>query len=890
MIKTLLFAAYAFAAANPTLFDSVIVNSLTPNTAMVASSGGLLSSSPTTSLELSYVHGVTSSIQTQLNGTQPTIASYTAPTHQFINSYAAGAFGAAQPTFSDLSGNIAGTQISATTITNAMLVHPSTTVNGQTCTLGSSCTVTDGTAVDSVSVATANGLAGTSSGGQNPILTLSTTVTGITKGNGTALSAAVANTDYLPATTGTAIQKASGGGLTAAVAGTDYQAPISSTTPVSHQFLTAWTAPNTFSQAQPAFSDISGSLPLTQLASQAADTFVANGTGSAAVPTAISAATAASILPAFVGDTGSGGTQGLVLAPPAGSRAADDFLSANGSFAYVDQSKPLPNTFSFLSATPVGVTAAKVNNVITYTAANGIQYAATMGTASATPTIFDISNQNAPVQTANMATLQGAYNAAYANISGVDYIIVASSGGFNLYIVNVSNPYAPTITTTFAMGATQGSTYNVAYAPGYAYLATQNSGLKVVDIGGGGCAGTLLAPVVCYTQGSAKSFGVAVNGTTLYTTQYSTSPYATRLLNSWNITSPAAPTLNQALTLPGLGETLGVSINSATNTAFVSDNTGVQQLDIVDITNPSAMTNLSQISMPSGYSLSASMKAIPVGNYVFMPIGSNATTGGAIEMIDVSNRASPFVVSTVVNGNAAAPFGGISLDPRGGYLWAGDYGIAPGNNSMLDAFSMPQLGFVAGGATIDALNAQGSVTIANAPTVTAFGTAGVVHNSAAGLLSSSAVSLTADVTGLLPNANLANTGTTINGTLCTLGSTCTVAGSGAVTAVSVTSANGLAGTSSGGTTPALTLSTTVTGALKGNGTAISAITNIAGETPSGTINNSNTAFTLANTPLTGTVRLYLDGVRTTAYSITGSSITMTIAPNYGQTILADYSY
>ena len=174
MIKTLLFAAYAFAAANPTLFDSVIVNSLTPNTAMVASSGGLLSSSPTTSLELSYVHGVTSSIQTQLNGTQPTIASYTAPTHQFINSYAAGAFGAAQPTFSDLSGNIAGTQISATTITNAMLVHPSTTVNGQTCTLGSSCTVTDGTAVDSVSVATANGLAGTSSGGQNPILTLST--------------------------------------------------------------------------------------------------------------------------------------------------------------------------------------------------------------------------------------------------------------------------------------------------------------------------------------------------------------------------------------------------------------------------------------------------------------------------------------------------------------------------------------------------------------------------------------------------------------------------------------------------------------------------------------------------------------------------------------------
>ena len=47
-------------------------------------------------------------------------------------------------------------------------------------------------------------------------------------------------------------------------------------------------------------------------------------------------------------------------------------------------------------------------------------------------------------------------------------------------------------------------------------------------------------------------------------------------------------------------------------------------------------------------------------------------------------------------------------------------------------------------------------------------------------------------------------------------------GSGAVTSVSVSSANGLAGTvSNPTTTPAITLSTTITGVLKGNGTAIS---------------------------------------------------------------------
>lgn len=48
-------------------------------------------------------------------------------------------------------------------------------------------------------------------------------------------------------------------------------------------------------------------------------------------------------------------------------------------------------------------------------------------------------------------------------------------------------------------------------------------------------------------------------------------------------------------------------------------------------------------------------------------------------------------------------------------------------------------------------------------------------------------------------------------------------GSGTVTSVSVTSANGFAGTvATATTTPAITLSTTVTGLLKGNGTAISA--------------------------------------------------------------------
>ena len=66
--------------------------------------------------------------------------------------------------------------------------------------------------VTSVSVVSANGLAGTSSGGATPALTLSTTITGLLKGNGTAISAATSGTDYAPATSGTSILYGNGAG------------------------------------------------------------------------------------------------------------------------------------------------------------------------------------------------------------------------------------------------------------------------------------------------------------------------------------------------------------------------------------------------------------------------------------------------------------------------------------------------------------------------------------------------------------------------------------------------------------------------------------------------------------------------------------------------------
>ena len=70
-----------------------------------------------------------------------------------------------------------------------------------------------GGTVTSVSVVSANGLNGTvATATTTPAITLSTTITGVLKGNGTAISAATSGTDYAPATSGTSILYGNGSG------------------------------------------------------------------------------------------------------------------------------------------------------------------------------------------------------------------------------------------------------------------------------------------------------------------------------------------------------------------------------------------------------------------------------------------------------------------------------------------------------------------------------------------------------------------------------------------------------------------------------------------------------------------------------------------------------
>ena len=66
-----------------------------------------------------------------------------------------------------------------------------------------------------------------------------------------------------------------------------------------------------------------------------------------------------------------------------------------------------------------------------------------------------------------------------------------------------------------------------------------------------------------------------------------------------------------------------------------------------------------------------------------------------------------------------------------------------------------------------------------------------------------------------------------------------------------------------------------------------------GEVPSGTINGVNSIFTLANTPSTGSLKVYLNGFRLTNlidFTLSGSTITMLAIPFTGDIFVCDYRF
>ena len=66
------------------------------------------------------------------------------------------------------------------------------------------------------------------------------------------------------------------------------------------------------------------------------------------------------------------------------------------------------------------------------------------------------------------------------------------------------------------------------------------------------------------------------------------------------------------------------------------------------------------------------------------------------------------------------------------------------------------------------------------------------------------------------------------------------------------------------------------------------------EVPAGVIDSVNAEFTLANTPSSGSLAIYLNGMRQQAggvdYTLSGAVVTFVTAPGSGSVLIADYRY
>ena len=142
-----------------------------------------------------------------------------------------------------------------------------------------------------------------------------------------------------------------------------------------------------------------------------------SGTGA---PTDLSMASVNAMLPVFVGDSGSGGTQGLVLAPTSGSAAAKKFLRADATWVAPDANDLLPsqagNSGKVLSTngSTTSWAAAGVGSVtsVSVTTANGVS--GTVATSTTTPAISLTLGAITPSSVAATGTVTG------TNLSGTN--------------------------------------------------------------------------------------------------------------------------------------------------------------------------------------------------------------------------------------------------------------------------------------------------------------------------------------------------------------------------------------------------------------------------------------------------------------------------------------
>lgn len=430
--------------------------------------------------------------------------------------------------------------------------------------------------VTSVSVVSANGLAGTvANPTTTPTITLSTTITGVLKGNGTAISAAVSETDYAPATSGTSILKGNGtGGFSNATSGTDY-APATSGTSIL------------YGNGSGGFSNVTVGSGLS----------FAGGTltGSGGTVTSVS---------------GSGGTTGLTLT--GGPIFTSGTLTLGGTLAVANGG--------------TGSTTLDGAGIVTKTGTQTISGAKTFTslTNSFVGTQYSTSN----------GTASNAYfgeDTTYAVVGGVGGVTLSSGATFpgtGLYVAN-STAFRPFVTTTYSLG-TSAERWTTVYAQninltGAISAGSWNGSTIGVGYGGTGVTSTPTNGQLLIGNGTGYSLATITAGTNISVTNGAGS---ITIAATGSVSSVAASGGTTGLTFSGSPITSSGTLTLGGTLAVANGGTGASSLTgagIVTTTDTQTISGAKTFSSTSNAFVGATYKT---SNAYFYEDTSYAVLGG----------------------------------------------------------------------------------------------------------------------------------------------------------------------------------------------------------------------------------------------------------------------
>ncbi len=207
--------------------------------------------------------------------------------------------------------------------------------------------------------------------------------------------------------------------------------------------------------------------------------------------------------------------------------------------------------------------------------------------------------------------------------------LYACDWGNGIDIIDISDPASPVYVSTLS----NPKNADIMFDGNYGYIASREFGVTVIDVTDPG------APTVVGTYDTdgvvrKVSFGsINMSGTQ----QGHVFAAEVSLLSAVNVSDPANMSVSGAVAVPSPAEGLCYSTFFDGNTAYVSYKT---HLRIIDITNPSAMTELGNIAVTDA----VLKKSVYKDNIVFA-----ACKLPGLKAIDVSDPANPTILSTLID-------------------------------------------------------------------------------------------------------------------------------------------------------------------------------------------------------------------------------------------------